>query len=82
MARLYAGILGLLALLTCLARGVMHGSDTASAVLGAWLGLMLFSAIGYVVGWMGEKTVAEAVSDRIQRELAREDGATEGKSAA
>ncbi len=82
MARLYAGILGLLASLTCLARGVVHGSDAEPTVLGAWLGLMLFSAIGYVIGWVAERTVAEAVSNRIARELAAEDGAAEPKSAA
>ena len=73
MSRIYAGILGLLALLTCLARGAVHGGEVESVVLGAWCGLLLFSAVGYVIGWIAERVVTDSVSDRIAAELTSEE---------
>ncbi len=82
MARDYAGILGLLAMLTSLARGVMHGGEAESVVPTAWCGLLLFSAIGYVVGWVAERTVADSVSERIAAELANDQQDATPQSAA
>ncbi len=72
MAHIYAGILGPLAFLTAVARGVIHGGGAESVLLGAWFGLLAFSAIGYVAGWIAGRVVAESVRGRIANELAAE----------
>ncbi len=72
MARIYAGILGPLALLTCVARGMLHGSGVESTLLSAWFSLLVFSAIGYVIGRLAEWIVDESVGAVVQAELAVE----------
>lgn len=72
MAHVYAGILGPLAFLTSVARGVMHDGGTESVLLGAWCSLLAFAAVGYVIGWVAGKTVEESVRGRIKAELAAE----------
>jgi hypothetical protein len=70
VAHVYAGILGYLAFLTSLARGVMHGGGTASVLWTAWLSLLAFAAVGYAIGWVAGTTVDESVRGRISAELA------------
>ncbi len=72
MAHVYAGILGPLAFLTSLARGVMHGGGTEAVLWTAWCSLLAFAAVGYVIGWVAGKTVEESVRGRISAELAAE----------
>jgi hypothetical protein len=74
VARTYAGILGSLALVITLARGVLAGGG-ADAVL--WTGcghLLVFAAVGAAVGWLAEQIVADAVHGRIAAELAQRKG--------
>ncbi len=70
MARIYCGILGLLAFLTTLIRGWIHGGDTESILRTAWLSLLLFSVIGLVIGWIAARIVEESVNARLAAELA------------
>jgi len=70
VAHVYAGILGPLAFLTSLARGVMHGGGTQSVLWTAWCSLLAFAAVGYVIGWVAGKTVEQSVHGRIRAELA------------
>ena len=72
MAHVYAGILGPLAFLTSLARGVLHGGGTESVLWTAWCSLLAFAAVGYVIGWVAGKTVEESVRGRISAQLAAE----------
>ena len=72
MAHTYAGILGPLAFLTSLARGVMHNGGTESVLWSAWCSLLVFVAVGYVVGWVAGKIVEDSVHSRIAAELAAE----------
>jgi len=69
VAPIYAGILGPLAFLTALIRGLMHGSGAESVLWTAWCGLLVFAAVGYVIGWIGQRTVEDAISSRIAAEL-------------
>jgi hypothetical protein len=69
VARIYGGILGLVAFLTTLARGWIHGGDTQSILWNGWLGLLLFSIIGLVIGWIAGRIVEESVSARLAVEL-------------
>ena len=69
MAPIYAGILGLLAFSTFLARGMIHAADGQTTLLGAWCCLIGFAALGYLIGAIAERTVEESVRATIQAEL-------------
>ena len=70
MARTYAGILGSLAFLTVLARGLLGGGGTEPVLVHAWGSLLAFAAIGCVIGWFAERTVRDSVNGRIAAEVA------------
>ena len=78
MARTYAGILGPLALVTCLARGFLNGECVESIVFTAWLGLLAFAAVGYVIGRIAEWIVDESVGAAVAAELAAEKSKAKG----
>jgi hypothetical protein len=80
VARIYAGILGLLALLTSLAFGVYHREANNTILFSAWLSLLGFSAVGYVAGGIADWVVQESVQSSIAAELAAEE-APEGSGA-
>ncbi len=69
MARIYSGILGLLALLTTLTRGWIHGGDTESLLWAAWLNLLLFAIVGLFIGWIAGRIVEDSVSTRLAMEM-------------
>ena len=69
MARQYAGILGLLALMVSLMRGIVAGGASEAALWTAWLSLLAFTVLGGVIGWLAERIVRESVSSRILSEL-------------
>ena len=81
MAQIYAGILGPLAFLTCLARGAIHGGATESILWTAWCSLLVFAAVGCVIGWVAERTVANMVHDKISAQLAQSAPLEEEKAA-
>jgi len=72
VAHSYAGILGPLAFLVSLARGMVHGGPADTVVWTAWSQLLVFTAIGYVLGWIAETVVDESVRSRIAAELGTE----------
>ncbi len=81
MARTYAGILGSLALLTSLARGFLHAQSTDTMLLTAWCSLMVFAAVGYVVGGIAARTVEESVIATVQSRLTQEKSSEEAREA-
>jgi hypothetical protein len=50
VGRHYAGILGLLAFLTIVTRGLVHGAGVESTLIAAAFHLFLFAFVGYIVG--------------------------------
>lgn len=82
MAQTYAGILGSLAFLTSLARGLIHFGGTESVLWSVWLSLLVFSVVGYLIGWVAEKIVEDSVRGRISAELAGEETARAPQPAA
>lgn len=76
MARLYAGILGPLAMATMTASGLIHGRTSDSVAWAAWIVLLAFSAIGYVLGWIANRTVEESVQAAIASRLESEPKST------
>ena len=74
MARLYAGVLGLLAFLTSIIRGMAHGCGAESALWTACLGMALFAMVGAVIGGLARWIVEDAVNSRLAAELAAREG--------
>lgn len=70
MGRAYSGVLGHVGFLTSLARGLVQGGSTQSVLLQAWLSLLAFAAIGYVVGRLAGWVVEESVQAKLSAELA------------
>jgi hypothetical protein len=69
VGRNYAGVLGLLALMVSLTRGIIAGSASEATLWTAWLNLLVFALIGAVIGWLAERIVRESVSSQILSEL-------------
>ena len=73
MGRIYGGILGLLAFQMTLLRGWFHRSDLQSTLWTAWLGLLVFAAVGLVIGRVAGQIVQESVIGRVNAELAAQE---------
>jgi hypothetical protein len=69
LARQYAGILGLLALVVSLLRGIAAGGASTTTLSTAWFSLLAFTFIGAIIGWLAERIVRDSVSSQILAEL-------------
>lgn len=65
----YAGILGPIAFVSILIRGVIGGSSANGVLISSAMGLILFAAIGYVIGRLADQIVLESVKQRFDREM-------------
>jgi hypothetical protein len=70
MARIYAGILGLLAFATVVARGVAHQISPSSTLWQACGMLFVFAAVGYLIGSTARWLVDDSVRGQLAGELA------------
>ncbi len=70
MARTYAGILGVLAMITTLLRGGVGSAGSETLLLKAWGALVLFAAVGYAIGWIANRTVEDSVRAKIEQQAA------------
>ncbi len=69
MGRVYAGILGPISFGVVIARSLIDGGNTESALQSAPLMLFVFAAIGYVIGSIADKTIVEAIETKFHAEL-------------
>ncbi len=69
LARKYAGVLGTLAMAVVLVRATKEGWSPDSALWTAVGFLVVFSAVGLVVGWLADVMVVESVRTRIEQQL-------------
>jgi hypothetical protein len=67
--------------LTSLARGFIHAQETDAMLFAAWCSLIVFAAVGYVVGGIAARTVQESVVASMGRQLT-EQPSSEGAPAA
>ncbi len=70
MSRTYAGILGSLAFITMLARGLSSGGGFEASTGAALVAMLLLAALGYVVGAVANWIVEDSVRSRVAAEVA------------
>ena len=71
MARAYSGVLGVMAMIFVILRGLLLGMH-ADDILGMCLAVFAtFAAVGYVIGMIADRTVCESVENRFRAEIAR-----------
>jgi hypothetical protein len=70
VGRSYAGVLGPVAFVTMIARGVLGGGGSQTTLLHAWVALLLFASLGHVIGALASWIVQESVQDQVAAELA------------
>ena len=76
MGRVYAGVLGPLAMAVVIFRG-WFGSGGVEGTLGnATLYLVIFSVVGALVGQLAQATIDESVRSRLQHQLNQPTGTT------
>jgi uncharacterized membrane protein YfcA len=56
-------------MLTITASGLIHGRTSERVAWTAWIALIVFSAIGYVLGWIANRTVEDSVQAAISTHL-------------
>ena len=69
MGRVYAGILGPISFGVVVARSLIDGDSVDTALYAAPLALFAFAAIGYVIGFIAERTIVEAVEAQFHAQL-------------
>jgi hypothetical protein len=69
MGRVYAGILGPLAMAVVIGRGVLGSSGVEGTLFTAIVYLLLFTAVGAILGHIAEATIDESVRARLQEQL-------------
>lgn len=71
MGRIYAGILGPLAMAVVICRGWLASGGVESTLSVATAYLVIFSALGALIGHIAQATVDESVRAQLERELAQ-----------
>ncbi len=70
MGRSYAGVLGLLAFLATIARGVCHRGSLESTVSQAVFSLIVFAIVGAATGWLAGWIIDDSVRGQLATEMA------------
>lgn len=71
MARAYSGVLGCIAMILVIVRGLVLGLLPDDILTQALVVFFAFVAIGFCIGSIAEKTVYESVENRFRSEMAR-----------
>ena len=71
MGRVYAGILGPLAMAVVICRGWLASGGVEGTLSLATIYLVAFSIVGAVAGQIAEATVDESVRTKLEQELAQ-----------
>ena len=80
MARIYAGILGPLAMVVILCRGIKDSAGVEGTLTVAIVALAIYAIVGSVLGQIAQATVDESVRLKIEQQLSppAPDGGTLG----
>jgi hypothetical protein len=80
VGRSYAGVLGPVAFVTMIARGLLGGGGSQTTLLHAWIALLSFAMLGYVIGRLAGLIVQESVQGKVAAELAAHDAQPQAAS--
>ena len=72
MGRVYAGILGPLAMAVVICRGWLGSGGAEGTLTLAVLCLAIFSVAGAIIGQIAQSTVDESVRSKLEQQLAKE----------
>jgi hypothetical protein len=70
MGRVYAGILGTLAMAVVICRGALESGGVENTLSLAIVYLVLFSLVGALIGQIAQATVDESVRSKLEQQLA------------
>jgi hypothetical protein len=70
MGRVYAGILGTLAMAVVICRGALESGGVEKTLSLAIVYLVLFSLVGALIGQIAQATVDESVRSKLELQLA------------
>jgi hypothetical protein len=71
MGRIYAGILGPLAMAVVIGRGLLGSGGVEGTLTTAILALASFAALGAILGHLAQNTIDESVRTRLEQRLAQ-----------
>jgi hypothetical protein len=74
MGRVYAGILGPLAMAVVICRGWFGSGDALNTLGLATVYLAIFSIVGALIGQIAQTTVDESVRAKLQQQLSQSTG--------
>jgi hypothetical protein len=80
MGRTYAGILGPLAMVVIICRGIKDSAGIEGTLTIAIVALVIYSIIGSVLGQIAQATIDDSVRQKIEQQLASH--ATRGEASA
>jgi hypothetical protein len=70
MSRIYAGILGTLAMAVVLCRGAMNSGGADGTLSMASVTLVIFAIAGAILGHIAQATIDESVRAKLEHQLA------------
>ena len=82
MGRIYAGILGPLAMAVIICRGIKDSAGVEGTLTMAIVALSVYAIIGSVVGQIAQATVDESVRQKIELQLNERSAAESATTAA
>jgi hypothetical protein len=82
MGRIFAGILGPLAMVVIICRGIKDSAGVEGTLTLALAALAAYAVIGSVLGQIAQATVDESVRQKIEQQLAQQPANTGSKRAA
>jgi hypothetical protein len=74
MGRVYAGILGSLAMAVMICRGWLDSSGVEGTLTQATICMALFAIVGAILGHLAQTTIDESVRAKLQQQLAHQSG--------
>jgi hypothetical protein len=69
MGRIYAGILGPLAMAVVICRGLASAGGVEGTLTAATLSLAAFAVLGAILGHLAQNTIDESVRTRLEQQL-------------
>ena len=74
MGRVYAGVLGPLAMAVVICRGWLSSGDALNTLGLATVYLAIFSVVGALIGHIAQATIDESVRAKLQQQLSQSTG--------